>query len=110
MTNFNSESAYMPIMIHTPGPWTISKSRQPNGWEIIGPANQPVAIEPWHGDASHALYKEIYEANARLIAAAPELLKALRDYVERHEAAGPCDGLPEYEAARAAIAKATCNP
>ena len=47
------------------------------------------------------------EANARLIAAAPDLLAALREYVERHEAEGNPAGLPEYELACAAIAKAT---
>lgn len=47
------------------------------------------------------------EANARLIAAAPDLLEALREYVERHEAEGNPAGLPEYELACAAIAKAT---
>jgi hypothetical protein len=47
------------------------------------------------------------EANARLIAAAPDLLTALREYVERHEAEGNPAGLPEYELACAAIAKAT---
>ena len=47
------------------------------------------------------------EANARLIAAAPDLLAALREYVERHEADGDPAGLPEYELACAAIAKAT---
>ena len=47
------------------------------------------------------------EANARLIAAAPDLLAALREYVERHEAEGNPAGLPEYELASAAIAKAT---
>ena len=47
------------------------------------------------------------EANARLIVAAPDLLAALREYVERHEAEGNPAGLPEYELACAAIAKAT---
>jgi hypothetical protein len=47
------------------------------------------------------------EANARLIAAAPDLLAALREYVERHEAEGNPAGLPEYELACTAIAKAT---
>ena len=48
-------------------------------------------------------------ANARLMAAAPDLLAALREYVERHEADGDPAGLPEYELACAAIAKALGN-
>ena len=46
-------------------------------------------------------------ANARLMAAAPDLLAALREYVERHEAECDRAGLPEYELACAAIARAT---
>ena len=46
-------------------------------------------------------------ANARLMAAAPDLLAALREYVERHEAECDPAGLPEYELACAAIARAT---
>ncbi len=41
--------------------------------------------------------------------AAPDLLRALLEYVERHEAEGNPEGLPEYEQARAAIAKATAQ-
>jgi aspartate aminotransferase-like enzyme len=48
-------------------------------------------------------------SNAQLIAAAPDLLAALREYVERHEADGDPAGLPEYELACAAIAKALGN-
>ena len=51
------------------------------------------------------LYEAI--ANARLMAAAPDLLAALREYVERHEAECDPAGLPEYELACAAIARAT---
>lgn len=48
-------------------------------------------------------------ANARLMAAAPDLLAALREYVERHEAECDPAGLPEYELACAAIARATSD-
>ena len=61
---------------HTPGPWVAKKiqsgglsywqisERQYNGFEICSTANAEVAPD---------------EANARLIAAAPELLKGLKD-------------------------------
>lgn len=46
------------------------------------------------------------EKNANLFAAAPELLAALVEYVDRHEAEGNPTGTPEYERACAALAKA----
>ncbi len=48
---------------------------------------------------------EMTKANAQLIAAAPELLEALEDYVKVHEFLGHADR-PHYQAARKAIAKA----
>lgn len=56
-------------------------------------------------------YPEEQEANARLIAAAPELLEALRDTLEiclsRGSALGLDNGGPVLDKARAAIAAAT---
>ena len=46
-------------------------------------------------------------ANARLIAAAPDLLEALRNLADLYDTDKGCRSLPEYIAARAAIAKAT---
>jgi len=57
--------------------------------------------------AAHAPHLDEPLANGRLIAAAPELLAALIEYVERHEQSCEPTGLPEYEQARAAIARAT---
>lgn len=84
-------------MKHTPGPWrNITKS-----CDIIGANRERVAsVDPYKDD-------ETIEANAALIAAAPELLSALRKI-----AAGvpyDSDGMTMEqmrEAARAAIAKA----
>jgi hypothetical protein len=69
---------------YTPGPWTLQRSKGPHEITLkrdhyrIGEINSPyrgVAIvfspEP----------KEVTDANARLIAAAPELLAALEDAV-----------------------------
>ena len=84
---------------HTPGPWRVVDSwndymvESQNGEEIIwqdGPHNTPT----------------INEANARLIAAAPDLLEALEnlaDYIDERAGDNECRPL---ENARAAIAKA----
>lgn len=83
---------------HTPGPWVIDKDRiatvepkpltmqTPNLWAVAFASRQ----------------REEWEANARLIAAAPELLAALRQYVA-------CDRLSDRLKQNAidAIAKAT---
>lgn len=84
---------------HTPGPWRLNRQRVEygpyvagDGWCVAIVLRDPVE----------------QEANARLIAAAPELLVALEQLVEAHDGAwwlilNPYD----WEVARAAIAKAT---
>lgn len=91
---------------HTPGPWTVTRTR-----EISAPTPQdsPVILptiticEVWSGGAGI----EGADANARLIAAAPDLLAFAKSLIDAWES----DGMPPpYEiakAARAAIAKAT---
>ena len=59
------------------------------------------------GSGDYALAAGIPIEIGRLFAAAPDLLAALREYVERHEAECDPAGLPEYELACAAIARAT---
>ena len=98
---------------HTPGPWFIRTNRhtstdgRPWGWLDAAPPGGPqrnipgVQVTWTRGEAS--------EANARLIAAAPELLAALNAALDDVDAAR-ADGYepPAWaEAARAAIAKAT---
>ena len=80
---------------HTPGPWR--SPREPNGkghgWQA-GPA--------WLGTEA---YSEETAANARLIAAAPELLESLKLLMADERIGGP-DGAK----ARAAIDKAEGKP
>jgi hypothetical protein len=99
---------------HTPGPWELVGATRV--WKV-GDNGAAVAImaEPEvrysdqfrEVDMGSARSREAC-ANARLIAAAPDLLAALREYVDRHEAAMTSSpvGLPEYDQACAAIAKA----
>ncbi|EKL0657274.1 hypothetical protein ACF0C8_10115 [Pseudomonas aeruginosa] len=87
---------------HTPGPWFINgherytkyvEARIGGGWvqevAACGPTENP----------------EQQEANARLIAAAPELLEALQSCIQQITALCSADDVPDQ--ARAAIAKAT---
>lgn len=99
---------------HTPGPWTQERRGQfANQYTLGAPGTGLVG---YFLAAPHATTEE-NEANARIIAAAPELLEAL-ELVERFMPFVPQPGLPmtpELEAredvqavlkTRAAIAKA----
>ena len=84
---------------HTPGPWKVEYS-EGYEWEVLAGANLPIAyISGWAGYST--------EVNARLIAAAPDLLAALAGIIE----IGKRDLTnPKYDAyfeeARAALKKA----
>jgi hypothetical protein len=88
---------------HTPGPWRVGKQ-----WSVV--ADSEIGT---HSDQQN---REYYggalvcesvrtEANARLIAAAPELLEALKEAVCALEVCGK--DFRATEVARAAITKAT---
>ena len=100
----------LPTTGHTPGPWTASR---------IGPRTGPVRltsktfkITP-EGGPSFAYLPEgrddIQEANARLIAAAPDLLAALQalEYAQTDE--GEHTESAAWGIARAAITAATAG-
>src|SRR5512139_2026557 len=99
---------------HTPGPWATRRNISSVG--IVGADGFAVAACRFTGPDGSTTGETIGigKANARLIAAAPDLLGALRDLLEAFDASP--DDLPahEYEAiiadarkrARAAIAKA----
>lgn len=83
----------------TSGLWQVVEGRTHGSLEIF--ADQKAIAECWRrNDAPTEI------ANARLIAAAPDLLFALKNLLKVHE----CEGGTTYRAgdiARAAIAKAT---
>lgn len=62
---------------HTPGPWKQG-TRGPNGCPIIGTEKGLMVCMLAHS-ANESGQKEQAEANAHLIAAAPELLEALEE-------------------------------
>lgn len=92
----------------TPGPWKATRVT------VWGPSSASVATvrcgaHMWLDDSA-TVSKEEADANARLIAAAPDLMEALKEVTELYSrtVAGWVDTekVPEIIAARAAIAKA----
>ena len=70
---------------HTPGPWEIGRASAPNtGATPIRWKGENIA---WAcgKDSAHRFNSETARSNARLIAAAPELLEALQGYVAHIE-------------------------
>ena len=98
-------------MSHTPGPWTFRKQYNLLCDEIgvDGSAVATVWTRSVHsrepGQPPSQPWPE-GEANARLIAAAPELLEFVREWLADWIACGPTDS-PREAQARALIAKAT---
>ena len=90
---------------HTPGPWRVEVDTGPEAaWERKWPT---IHAEKYEVVGCEGLYGD-YEtdmANARLIAAAPDLLNALQSIIDDidSEFGTDCD----YNKARAAIDKAT---
>lgn len=100
---FPQEATAEAISRHTPGPWLAYQANSEVGtnyWRIR-------TAPPGSGDT---LRGYCGEANARLIAAAPDLLEALLGMVEMFELTGnrlfSLNGKPTtYDKAKAAIAK-----
>lgn len=92
-------------MKHTPGPWTFYTEPQPNGCPIVGSRGLMIAML-----AHSVLYSEQKNeaiANARLIAAAPDLLEAMQWAVKELERLDEANAQMVAVTLRAAIAKAT---
>lgn len=85
---------------HTPGPWMVSPY---NTMGIFDDKKRPIAVA-YEGVHSYDIELPEREANAKLIAAAPEMLEALRACVEWAKAGG---GPEPFTAAGRIIAKAT---
>jgi hypothetical protein len=92
---------------HTPGPWRVG-----NGSFVISdhPAPGITGSDDVHHYGGHLICESVSQANARLIAAAPDLLEALKilsDYpISGGYALGPCISECDMQEIRAAIAKA----
>lgn len=62
---------------HTPGPWKVGGQITPFDREIIGPNGEDIGLVNLSNGADEPTIYPL-EANARLIAAAPDLLLALQ--------------------------------
>jgi len=101
---------------HTPAPWTLSGGA--NGeWDIEAVGDQDKsgtgawAIAQTFGSVGHGLGNEESDANALLIAAAPELLDALKALLRANDEVqnALCDGpdVPGWD--RSALPRAQAN-
>ena len=88
---------------HTPGPWHSEGYPRYVGPTVVSPDGPVCAIST--GPLDRTLPRMPAAANARLIAAAPELLAALEALCEDKYLADPINA-DRMRAARAAIAKA----
>lgn len=93
-------------MSYTPGPWALHV----DGVLVLGAGPNPQAVVDCETSASPNLRRAEREANARLIAAAPELLEACKRLLTFNEELAVDIGVsahyPSAGFARAAIAKA----
>ena len=101
---------------HTPGPWSQSHRRGSDGLystQVFDADGQSIATLEWHAVLIEGGVRTDRAENARLIAAAPDLLAAVRRLVAAYYSADTAEGadISEYEAAisdaEAAIARAT---
>lgn len=90
---------------HTPGPWVVSR-RDPARFQVA--TVELFGIYSRHPESGGAEVGEP-EADARLIAAAPQLLEALEDLLGQVKAFCEQYGEADFETAKssAAVAKAT---
>ena len=91
-------------MSHTPGPWTAAADKTLEGLNVYA-INGP-GVCGWVADVNRAAWQKSSEANAKLIAAAPDLLEALQgllNVVQRTPAAQDGFNLISISRARDAI-------
>lgn len=96
---------------HTPGPWSTHAQGDANHYAILLENGKWLAALQFNGEQTEAQQL----ANAKLIAAVPELLQALADLVANQRAGWIAAGftteqieaMPYLKAPRAALAKAT---
>ena len=82
---------------HTPGPWMVGITTMvhPGGntsrLEVFNKENTPMRVGEWEGGIPPE-----HEANAHLIAAAPELLAVVEEFVKDIDAVGHAKVMEEW--------------
>ena len=89
---------------HTPGPWSVTDGHYPSFKEISGPSFK-ISVVMWATDLTEDDYRK-RDADLHLIAAAPELLEALKLAVRQNSHDMVMTG-EELRKCEAAISKAT---
>lgn len=95
---------------HTPGPWhAVFNNQGGHGTHYVTSVNGVIGY--WHGHKSHHSdnFWRISEADARLIASAPDLLEMLSwaiRFIDTYAAKQAGPATPELNKARTVIAKA----
>lgn len=93
---------------HTPGPWSMCLERRGVSFLVRDTDGRLVCEMSWHSSSrQHYPLRDESEANARLIAAAPELLGVLRAYLAFNSSGTVEECAAITARARAAIAAAT---
>lgn len=89
-------------MKHTPGPWLVAGLPDRYGYESIN-ADGPIAVAQVHRPERPPLPDVVGKANARLIAAAPDLYAALVETLDELQQAREIIGHP-WPTATSAVA------
>jgi hypothetical protein len=94
---------------HTKGPWSVYVKLGAIQVDIgASPSGERPCIVPWNGFDSNDLSLKKNIANAHLIAAAPDLLKACQEFVRKCDA-GEARSKRSYQQMKAAIDKALAH-
>lgn len=87
---------------HTPGPWSIQRYTNYHGFSIWAAGR--LLAERWYASPLDESGDAEMAANARVIAAAPEMLEALKWIAEQYPDMG-CGPVAENAIARAEVRK-----
>lgn len=101
---------------HTPGPWTYGTSNE--GWtfdiyqaDVAGYTKESSDVATLHARTVECDPKCVQEANARLIAAAPDLLQFAKEFLKDYQSEEGMASMKYYaKIAYEAITKATGEP
>ena len=97
----------------TPGPWSLAKVKNKTGriTRLVPVDSEKMSVLTVVDDGETYFAAVYLDSDARLIAAAPELLEALKDLLDATAIPSTvCKERAAYDKALAAIAKATGEP